>query len=63
MGDLVIIVECPNGQSQVLHQQGGGGTQIGEPNEDDNVDCNDPLTQGVPYNYCFTQIKKYCYFI
>lgn len=54
MGDLVIIVECPNGQSQVLHQQGGGGVQIGEPNEDDNVDCNDPSTQGVPYNYCFT---------
>ncbi len=54
MGDLVIIIECPNGQSQVLHQQGGGGVQIGEPNPDDNVDCNDPSTQGVPYNYCFT---------
>lgn len=54
MGDLVIIVECPNGQSQVLHQQGGGGVQIGEPNEEDNVDCDDPSTLGVPYNYCFT---------
>ena len=54
MGDLVIIVECPNGQNQILHQQGGGGTQIGEPNPLDNVDCSDPTTQGVPYNYCFT---------
>ncbi len=54
MGDLVIIIECPNGQSQILHQQGGGGTQIGEPNPIDNVDCDDPSTQGIPYNYCFT---------
>ncbi|AEA43768.1 PKD domain containing protein [Fluviicola taffensis DSM 16823] len=54
MGDLVIIVECPNGQSQILHQQGGGGTQIGEPNPADDVDCDDPATQGIPYNYCFT---------
>lgn len=54
MGDLVIIVECPNGQNQILHQQGGGGTQIGEPNPLDNVDCSDPTTQGVPYTYCFT---------
>ena len=54
MGDLVIIVQCPNGQNQILHQQGGGGTQIGEPNPQDNVDCSDPTTQGVPYNYCFT---------
>jgi gliding motility-associated-like protein len=54
MGDLVIIVECPNGQNQILHQQGGGGTQIGEPNPLDNVDCSDPSTQGIPYTYCFT---------
>ncbi|WP_343634759.1 PKD domain-containing protein [Fluviicola sp.] len=54
MGDLVVIVECPNGQSQVLHQQGGGGTQIGIPNQLDNVDCSDPSTQGTPFNYCFT---------
>lgn len=54
MGDLVIIVECPNGQSVILHQQGGGGTQIGEPNQLDNVDCSDPSTQGIPYTYCFS---------
>jgi gliding motility-associated-like protein len=54
MGDLVLIVQCPNGQNQILHQQGGGGIQIGEPNPQDNVDCSDPTTQGIPYTYCFT---------
>lgn len=54
MGDLVLIVECPNGQSVTLHQQGGGGTQLGVPVQADNVDCDDPTTQGVPSIYCFT---------
>ena len=54
MGDLVILVQCPNGQSQIFHQQGGGGTQIGIPNQLDNVDCSDPTTQGIPFTYCFT---------
>ena len=54
MGDLVIIIECPNGQNAILHQQGGGGTQIGIPVQADNVDCSDPATIGVPFNYCFS---------
>lgn len=54
MGDLVIIIECPNGQNAILHQQGGGGTQIGIPVQADNVDCYDPATIGVPFTYCFT---------
>lgn len=53
MGDIVIILECPNGQNAILHQQGGGGTQIGIPVQADNVDCSDPSTIGVPFNYCF----------
>lgn len=53
MGDLVIIIECPNNQSAILHQQGGGGTQIGIPVQADNVDCTDPSTIGVPFTYCF----------
>ena len=53
MGDLVIYLDCPNGQSIMLHQQGGGGTQIGIPVQEDNVDCADPDTQGTPFNYCF----------
>jgi len=56
MGDLVIIVQCPSGQTQILHQQGGGGTQIGIPNQEDNVDCSDPTTQGIPFTYCFTPV-------
>jgi gliding motility-associated-like protein len=54
MGDLVIIVQCPNGQTQIMHQQGGGGTQIGVPVQSDDVDCSDPTTQGTPFTYCFT---------
>ncbi|MCC6701266.1 MAG: PKD domain-containing protein [Fluviicola sp.] len=54
MGDLVLIVQCPSGQTQILHQQGGGGTQLGVPNPMDNVDCSDPTTQGTPFTYCFT---------
>ncbi len=58
MGDLVLMIVCPNGQSQILHQQGGGGTQIGIPNPIDNIDCtNDSTqaaTQGSPLTYCFT---------
>jgi len=53
MGDLVILIECPNGQNAILHQQGGGATQIGIPVQADNVDCNDPTTIGTPFNYCF----------
>lgn len=54
MGDLVIILECPNGQNVILHQQGGGGTQIGIPVQEDNVDCSNPATLGTPFTYCFT---------
>ncbi|MBI2259067.1 MAG: gliding motility-associated C-terminal domain-containing protein [Flavobacteriia bacterium] len=54
IGDLVITLYCPNGQSVVLHQQGGGGTFLGEAIDETNIDCNDPSTIGVPYNYCFT---------
>lgn len=54
IGDIVVILTCPNGQNVVMHQQGGGGVNLGEPIQADNVDCNDPATQGIPYQYCFT---------
>jgi gliding motility-associated-like protein len=54
MGDLVIQVECPDGTIVTLHQQGGGGTQIGIPVQTDDVDCLNGLNQGVPFTYCFT---------
>lgn len=54
MGDLVIQVQCPNGQMITLHQQGGGGTQIGVPDQADDVNCDDGTGLGTPYIYCFT---------
>jgi len=54
MGDLVVMLTCPNGQNVIMHQQGGSGTQLGVPIQADNVDCADPSTMGTPFNYCFT---------
>lgn len=54
IGDFVLQVQCATGQTVTLHQQGGGGANLGEPVEEDNVDCDDPSTIGVGYNYCFT---------
>jgi len=53
MGDFVLQIQCPTGQIMTLHQQGGGGCYLGEP-EDYVIDCNDPATFGIPYHYCFT---------
>lgn len=36
LADLVITVICPNGQSLTLHNQGGGGAQLGLPNQSDD---------------------------
>lgn len=41
MGDLIITFICPNGQSMIVHQQGGGGTYLGQPVDDENLP-NDP---------------------
>ena len=54
IGDLIIKLICPNGQSAFLHQQGGGSLDLGEPVTTGDVDCAIPATQGVPYTYCFT---------
>ena len=51
MGDLVLQVICPNGQSVILHQQGGGGTYIGDPNDTDD-DLN-PIP-GECWEYCWS---------
>jgi subtilisin-like proprotein convertase family protein len=37
MGDLTITYTCPNGQSLAVVQQGGGGTQIGIPDQGDGT--------------------------
>lgn len=47
MGDIVISFECPNGQTLIVHQQGGSGTFLGEP-----VDILGPADPaGVGYDY------------
>jgi len=51
MGDLVISITCPNGQSVVLHQQNGGGTYIGGANDTDNAANPVP---GTCWNYCWS---------
>ena len=47
MGDLVITYICPNGQSLIVHQQGGAVTHLGEPV--DILGPTDPT--GVGYDY------------
>jgi len=47
MGDLVISLICPTGQSVVLHQQGGGGTDLGDPEFTTGV-------AGVGWDYCWS---------
>ena len=48
MGDLVIQITCPNGQTTVFHEQGGGGTYIGIPVDDESE------TPGTCWEYCWS---------
>ncbi|MBL7950251.1 MAG: PKD domain-containing protein [Flavobacteriales bacterium] len=50
IGDLVISMTCPSGQSVTFHQQNGGGTFLGVPVDDDSQ----PDAQGVCWNYCWS---------
>ncbi len=50
MGDLVISFICPNGQSIIVHQQGGSNTFLGEP-----IDINGPADPpGIGYDYSWS---------
>jgi len=49
MGDMVITLTCPDGTEVLLHDQGGGGTYLGEPIDDEAI-----LDPGVGYLYCWT---------
>jgi len=46
MGDLTITFICPNGQTVLVHQQGGNGTFLGVPIDDDT-----DLNPGVGWDY------------
>lgn len=47
MGDLTISFICPNGQTMMVHQQGGGGTFLGIPVDNDGL----PNDEGVGFDY------------
>ena len=49
MGDLILTVSCPNGNSVILHDQGGGGTFFGDANDSDGGD----IVPGICFQYCF----------
>ena len=50
MGDIVITFICPNGQSIIVHQQGGAGTALGEP-VDTQVQPASVDPPGIGYDY------------
>ncbi|MBL7952808.1 MAG: gliding motility-associated C-terminal domain-containing protein [Flavobacteriales bacterium] len=50
MGDLVINIISPTGQSVTMHQQGGGATFLGVPVDNDAT----PDVQGECWNYCWS---------
>ncbi len=50
MGDLIIRIISPTGQTVILHQQGGGGTYLGIPVDNDAT----PNIQGTCWNYCWS---------
>jgi subtilisin-like proprotein convertase family protein len=50
MGDIVIQLTCPNGQSVIMHQQGGGGSYVGGANDTDGYLTAEP---GSCWSYCW----------
>lgn len=50
MGDLVVQISCPNGQTTILHQQNGGGTYLGGANDNDGI----TPTPGECWQYCWS---------
>jgi len=55
MGDLVLSIICPNGQSVVVHQQGGGPTFLGDANDSDGAN----IVPGGCFQYCFSTTPEY----
>ncbi|MBP6311584.1 MAG: PKD domain-containing protein [Flavobacteriales bacterium] len=50
MGDLTLSLTCPNGQTVIMHDQGGTNTFIGDALDTETV----PPVPGTCYNYCWT---------
>ncbi len=51
MGDLILSLTCPNGQSITMHQQGGGGTFLGDANDGDGGGV---IVPGTCWDYCWS---------
>jgi len=51
MGDLLLQVICPNGQTLTFHQQGGGNTYLGSPYDFDSDAAPIP---GECWHYCWS---------
>ena len=51
IGDFVLSITCPNGQNVILHQQGGGGTFLGDAND---TDIGSEIVPGTCWDYCFS---------
>lgn len=51
IGDFILSLTCPNGQNVVMHQQGGGGTFVGDAND---TDTGNDIVPGVCWDYCFS---------
>lgn len=54
LGDLEIILTCPDGSDIILQEYGtgGGGVYLGEPIDDEGLD------PGIPYTYCWTPFAE-----
>jgi gliding motility-associated-like protein len=50
MGDFVLQLTSPTGETIIFHQQGGGATYLGEPVDDESQ----PNAIGTCYQYCFS---------
>lgn len=50
LGDLVVQLTCPGGQTMIMHQQGGGGTYIGGANDNDGANPQ----PGDCWQYCWS---------
>ena len=56
LGDFILEIKCPNGQSVTLHNQQGGGANLGLP-VIGGIDCFDNNTYGQPLHYCFDNLS------
>jgi uncharacterized repeat protein (TIGR01451 family) len=53
LGDIDISLTCPNNTTIVLENQGGGGANLGIPNQGDNTG------PGAGYDYCWNQNPEF----